>query len=107
MGLNASGYLTGVRFSASLDAGVTLSGYKTTQHHILHRGREFHFVSYEGLPANLKNGTEATPATWYLMVAGKRLPVMPEQNDLELVSLTRQFTGWLDENVFDEVAVGS
>lgn len=80
-----------------------MSGYKTTQHRVLHRGREFHFVSYEGQPANVRAGTDATPAAWYLMVAGKRMAVMPELGDQEAELLTQAFTRWLDHNVFDKV----
>ncbi|HKP30530.1 MAG TPA: hypothetical protein VJU15_14055 [Gemmatimonadales bacterium] len=74
-----------------------MSSYKTAQHHIVHRGREFHFVSYEGSAANPRNGAEAQPAAWYLMRAGKRFPVCPEYVGEDPVPA---LLSWLDLNVF-------
>jgi hypothetical protein len=30
-----------------------MSAYRNQQHRLVHRGKEFHFVSYEGLPADV------------------------------------------------------
>ena len=74
-----------------------MSSYKTDQHHIVHRGREFHFVSYEGSTANPRTGADAQPAAWYLMRAGKRFPAIPQVQDGDPVpALVR----WLDINIF-------
>ena len=74
-----------------------MSSYKTTQHHIVHRGLKFHFVSYEGIAANPRTGAEAQPAAWYLMRAGKRFHVQPEYlGEDPLPALV----SWLDKNVF-------
>ncbi len=77
-----------------------MSGYKTDQRRLVHRGKEFHFVSYEGLAANPRRSQEATLPMWCLMRAGKRWTVMeqnPEQTEAEL---DLQLQRWLDLNVF-------
>lgn len=74
--------------------------YKTQQHHLVHRGRSFHFVSYEGCPADPKRHQPETPPSWYLMLAGKRWRVMSEVGDTAPAQLDRQFGEWLDERVF-------
>jgi len=80
--------------------GSTLSSHKTDQRRIAYRGKEFHFVSYEGHLANPTRGVEAMPPTWFLMRAGKRWEVMPVQVQQEEVELDHQLQQWLDENVF-------
>jgi hypothetical protein len=79
-----------------------MSSYKTVQHHVQHRGRVFHFVSYEGLPANARTGQEATPATWCLMCAGKRWPAIEQGADEDPVAITAHLTRWLDHHVFSD-----
>lgn len=79
-----------------------MSGYKTVQHHLSHRGRSFHFVSYEGQPANPRTGASATPATWCLMCAGKRVPVIEQEAEQAPEAVTEALTEWLDHHVFNE-----
>ena len=77
-----------------------MSSYKTQQHRLLHRGRTFHFVSYEGQPADEKRHQLETPPTWYLMLAGKRWMVSPQVGETAPAELDRQFGEWLDAHVF-------
>lgn len=77
-----------------------MSAYKTEQCRVVHRGREFHFVSYEGVASNPRLGHDATPATWYLMRAGKRWAVMPQDFDQPLADLELALHAWLDAHVF-------
>lgn len=77
-----------------------MSNYKTDQCRILYRGKEFHFVSYEGQVANATKGEVATPAMWYLMRAGHRHAVMPQVAGQEDPDRDRQLTEWLDLNAF-------
>jgi hypothetical protein len=77
-----------------------MSAYKTQQHRLVHRGRSFHFVSYEGQAADLKRQTAATPPTWYIMLGGKRWAVMAQTGEVEPATLESRFVQWLDENVF-------
>ena len=77
-----------------------MSAYKTEQCRVVHRGREFHFVSYEGVASNPKLGHDAVPATWYLMRAGKRWAAMPQDFDQPLVELEAALHAWLDAHVF-------
>lgn len=77
-----------------------MSGYKTDQRRVIHRGREFHFVSYDGVPANPRVGQAATQPTWYLMRAGKRWAVMPQVADQPETALDLALQSWLDAHVF-------
>jgi len=76
-----------------------MSSYKTDQQRVVHRGREFHFVSYEGRVADPGKNLEAVPPTWYLMSGGKRFPVMPQVAGQEVAQLHQHFIHWLDENL--------
>lgn len=77
-----------------------MSAYRTEQHRVTHRGRTFHFVSYDGHPANVAKAQAATVPTWYLMAAGKRWEVMPYTPGQEPAELDRSFARWLDHHVF-------
>jgi hypothetical protein len=80
-----------------------MSSYKTDQRFVVHRGRTFHFVSYEGVAANEARSVEAVPATWFLMGAGKRFAVMP-QALVDGTDIETQLVQWLEDNVFDPSA---
>ena len=79
-----------------------MAAYRNVQRHIVHRGREFHFVSYEGTPADARRELEAQPPTWYLLNAGKRWPVMPHHLDASDDEVERRLIEWLDSNVFND-----
>jgi hypothetical protein len=81
-----------------LAAGVTR--HPVEQRRFTYRGREFHFVSYDGLPANPKRAQQATAAAWWLMSGGRRWEVMPFQPGQTPHELDPQFIAWLDANVF-------
>jgi hypothetical protein len=57
---------------------LPVSSYKVEQCRIHYRGRQFHFVSYDGHPANQRRGELAAPPMWYLMGPGRRWPVIPQ-----------------------------
>jgi len=77
-----------------------MSAYKTDQYHVVHRGRRFHFVSYEARQANLRTGESAMPASWFLMCAGKRWAAVAQVQDQSPEVLVAALTRWLDEQVF-------
>ena len=76
-----------------------MSGYRTQQHRLIRRGRTFHFVSYEGQPADVKRLKPETPPAWYLMLAGKRWIVGPQHGESAAADLDREFGAWLDAHV--------
>ena len=76
-----------------------MNTYKTQQHHLVHRGHSFHFVSYEGQPADEKRHQPEMLPSWYLMLAGKRWMVSPQVGETAPVELDRQFGEWLDGHV--------
>jgi hypothetical protein len=85
-----------------------MSGYRTQQHRLIRRGRTFHFVSYEGQPADMKRLQPEMPPTWYLMLAGKRWIVGPQHAESVGADLDREFGEWLDAHVLSgEPAVQS
>lgn len=77
-----------------------MSNYKTNQRFVAHRGRTFHFVSYEGQVANQARSQEAMPPTWFLMGAGKRFAVMPQDLGDADTDVDTQLVRWLDEHIF-------
>lgn len=77
-----------------------MSGYKTQQHRLVHRGHSFHFVSYEGQPADPKRLQLEVQAAWYLMLSGKRWMVGPQVGVPVPSELDREFGDWLDAHVF-------
>jgi len=76
-----------------------MSTYKVEQRRLLHRGREFHFVSYEARVANERRGETAIPAMWYLMTAGKRRPVMEQVVGQEPEAIDRDLLRWIEEHI--------
>ncbi|HEX5633104.1 MAG TPA: hypothetical protein VFX50_07750 [Gemmatimonadales bacterium] len=77
-----------------------MASYKNQQRYLMHRGREFHFVSYEGQIANVAKQIHASPPTWYLISAGKRWEVMTQDIGETEEQCERRLAAWLDENVF-------
>ena len=70
--------------------------YKNEQRRLAHRGRRFHFISYDAQPADAKKKLLAMPATWYLESSGNRwpaIPHIPEQPEAELEAL---LAAWLE-----------
>jgi hypothetical protein len=86
-----------------------MSGYRTVQRRLHCRGREFHFVSYEGQTENPRRKQPAEPPTWYLVAAGKRWAVMPQEPGQDLALVDALLMRWLEEFVFaaDEQDAGA
>ncbi|MFZ5625545.1 MAG: hypothetical protein ACOY71_14155 [Gemmatimonadota bacterium] len=79
-----------------------MGGYKVEQRRLNFRGREFHFVSYEGQVANPARGQPATPPTWFLMQSGKRWEVVPCLLGEEANELDQRLLGWLRRHAQSE-----
>jgi len=77
-----------------------MAAYRTEQRYVLHKGREFHFASYEGQPADPRKSLAATPPSWYLINAGKRWAVIPQIADESEEEIHRRLVEWLETNVF-------
>jgi hypothetical protein len=76
-----------------------MTTYKVDQRHLKHLGREFHFVSYEGRPANPRRNEPALAPEWFLMGPGKRWSVMPHEIAQPTDEVDRQLIAWLDANL--------
>lgn len=74
-----------------------MSAYKNQQRRLSLGHREFHFVTYEARPANVKRGETESGPMWYLMRAGKRWPVMPEVPGQVDTEITQALTSWLKQ----------
>ena len=74
--------------------------YRNEQRLLHHRGRTFHFVSYEGRPANPKRLQSATEPAWFLMQGGRRWEVMAYVAGQAETELDSRLAAWLDEHVF-------
>lgn len=77
-----------------------MSKAKIEQRRVTVRGREFHFVSYEGQPGNTTRMIEATGPSWFLMSAGKRWSVMPHDPGQPVDQTDQMLTQWLEANIF-------
>ncbi|HXY30477.1 MAG TPA: hypothetical protein VEI06_07185 [Gemmatimonadaceae bacterium] len=77
-----------------------MSKDKIEQRRLTHRGRVFHFVSYEEQPANPARLQLAVPPSWFLMNAGKRWLAIPHRAGQDPAELDALLSGWLDEHVF-------
>lgn len=73
---------------------------KIAQRHLTHRGRRFHFVSYEGQLGNPGRRLAPVAPAWFLMSAGKRWEVMPHDPEQQPDELDRLLTEWLESHVF-------
>jgi hypothetical protein len=82
-----------------------MSSYKIEQRRLLHRGREFHFVSYEARIATERRGEAAIPPMWYLMAAGKRRPVMEQVLGQEPGDIDRLLLAWIEEHILPPAPV--
>lgn len=76
-----------------------MAAFKTPQLRITVRQRQFHFVAYEATPGNPRRDEAPTPAMWYLMVPGRRCPVMPYQEAQEVAEVERHLTKWVRSNI--------
>ena len=70
------------------------------QRHLWYRGRTFHFVSADGVPADAKRKQPAKEPAWWLMSAGTRWEVMPFSPGRDPAELDRAFETWLDAHAF-------
>jgi hypothetical protein len=78
-----------------------MSSYKVEQRRVTYRGRDFHFVSYDGDVGNKRQGVDATPPMWYLMGPGRRWPVMPQVLGQADDALERALVQWLEKQGLD------
>ena len=77
-----------------------MSSFKPQQRVLTVRGRELHFVSYEGRQANPRRGEEASPDMWYLMCEGRRCAVLPCEPSQSLAALDDALRAWAEKNAF-------
>lgn len=77
-----------------------MAKYQNQQRRLAHRGRRFHFISYDAQDADLKKKIAAMPATWYLESSGNRWPSIPQIPGQPEAELDAQLAQWLEAYVF-------
>lgn len=80
-----------------------MSPPKPQQRHLTIRGRTFHFVSYQGSRGNAQRAQLPYPAMWYLMVEGRRCPVLPCDSNLSSTELDAALSAWAEDNAVGPV----
>ena len=80
-----------------------MATFRHEQHRVTHRGRAFHFVSYEATEAHAGKKIEARPDTWFLVSSGNRWPAIPHVPGVALPDLEAQLVAWLEATVFAPV----
>jgi hypothetical protein len=80
-----------------------MSRFKPQQRHLTIRGRLLHFVSYEGSPGNPRRAQLPYPAMWYLMVEGRRCPVVPCDPNHSLPQLDAALCAWAEDNALGPI----
>jgi hypothetical protein len=74
--------------------------FVTEQRRLTHRGRSFHFVSYDAVPVETAHLLPSVGPAWFLMSAGKRWPALPRYGDQDPAELDLLLAQWLDVHVF-------
>jgi hypothetical protein len=77
----------------------TIGSYRVEQRQVNYRGRVFHFVSYDGQPANVARGEAGSAASWFLMSAGTRWEVAPQLAGEDPVETDRRLLEWLERTI--------
>lgn len=72
--------------------------FKSQHRRLTIRSRLFHFVSHEGRPANFRRAELGYPPMWYLMVDGRRCPVLPYDSAQPLPELDAALRSWAGVN---------
>lgn len=75
-----------------------MATFQPRQRRLKIRARQFHFVAYEATPGNAKRNEDPTPAMWYLMVEGRRCPVMPFEIAQPEEEVELALTEWVTDN---------
>lgn len=83
-----------------------MTGFKRQQRHLTIHGHPFHFASYQGRPANHQRAQLAYPAMWYLMVDGRRCPVLPCDANQSMPELDAALRDWAEDNALGPVCGG-
>lgn len=78
--------------------------FRNAQRRVTHRGKVFHFVSYEAQDGNLAKDLPAMPATWYLLSSGHRWPAIPLQEGDPDDATDALLAEWLEAQVFTKLA---
>jgi hypothetical protein len=72
-----------------------MAGFRTPQFRLTIEDRQYHFVAYEGAAGNPRRDEAPTAAMWYLMVPGRRQPVMAYDEAQSEQDVQRSLTKWV------------
>lgn len=77
-----------------------MAKYQNQQRRLAHRGRRFHFISYDAQDEDAKKKIPAMPATWYLESSGNRWAAIPQVIGQPEAELDALLAAWLEAHVF-------
>ena len=77
-----------------------MGAFRNEQRRLTHRGRDFHFISYEAQAANPARKQQEMPDTWYLVSSNNRWPAIPLIEGQPEPELIAALALWLDTSVF-------
>lgn len=80
-----------------------MTAFKSEQRHLTIRGRHLHFISYEGRPADHQHAQLAYPPMWYLIIEGRRCPVLPCDLSQSAAELSAALRDWAEDNAIGPV----
>lgn len=77
-----------------------MATYRNQHHRLTHRGRAFHFISYQATAAQPARQIEARPDTWFLVSANHRWAAIPQVPGRNVDELEARLVEWLESEVF-------
>jgi hypothetical protein len=77
-----------------------MASLSTEQRRVVHRGRTFHFVSYEAEERKGPGDRPPRGPTWYLVSSNNRWPAVPYQAGQPMDEVDALCIAWLEEAVF-------
>ena len=75
-----------------------MATFKLRRRHLTIHRHPFHTASYKGRSANPRGAQLAYPAVWYLMVDGRRRPVLPCDSPRSLLELDAALRDYAEAN---------
>lgn len=83
-----------------------MTPFKPGRRHLTIHGHPFHFASYKGRSANRRRAQLAYPAMWYLMVDGRRCPVLPCDSCPSALELDAALRDYAEDNAMGPFGAG-
>jgi hypothetical protein len=83
-----------------------VTAFTPGRRHLTIDGHPFHFASCAGRPANHARAQLAYPAMWYLLVDGRRCPVLPCDSSRSPLELDAALRDYVEDNALGPFGAG-